>query len=366
VSTPSRKKSVSLEKEKHDQEHCKRNLCSHENLRKTFRWFLGTTLLSGAGIGGGYLAYENMQLRDRQNVLKTTLDDMSSRTNQRLNQIVSLSDLDEAAEYVTPATVRVEGPLGLGSGVIVTDRLGRKYILTNGHVTEGNSFKRGDWMDFQDAVYKVTMYTGNDFKDDGISFDAAPVVSENGKRAHSFSDKRDLALLALPPDIERRIMEGEIAIPTIHLWNHEENTLRVGTPVIAVGNPFGEPDHVTQGIISHTQASGGSLEPENVFVRTSAPINPGNSGGGLFAVVRENGELKTYLVGINTWGYNGGDGVSGSIDVRIIVLEAYKWGIPLVSDTEIKKYQIWWKDEIEPRLREQGILEDDLSEDSDD
>lgn len=351
--------STHIESEKKDRQEP--HGVSHESPQKrggaTLRWVLASLLGAGSAAGGGYLMYENVQLRNNQDDMERRLGD-AHRSFQKevdgvrgqLSDVVNLSDLDEAAEYVTPATVRVEGPLGLGSGVIITDRLGRMYILTNGHVTEGNSFERGDWNDFRDAVYKVTMYTGNDFKD-GVSFDAAPVVQEDGTRAHSYSDKRDLAVLHIPPEIERKIIQGEIRVPAIHLWNHAEDKLRVGTPVIAVGNPFGERDHVSQGIISHTHASGGSLEPENVFVRTTAPINGGNSGGGLFAVVRESGELKVYLVGINTWGYRGGDGVSGSIDMRIVALEAESWGIPLVSEEVLKNYQEWWERDIKPRIQ---------------
>ena len=49
-------------------------------------------------------------------------------------------------------------------------------------------------------------------------------------------------------------------------------------------------------------------------------INPGNSGGGLF-------DMKGRLIGINTWGYRGGDGISGSIRVDEIISMLNSWGI---------------------------------------
>ncbi|MBI1934122.1 trypsin-like peptidase domain-containing protein, partial [Candidatus Peregrinibacteria bacterium] len=138
-----------------------------------------------------------------------------------------------------------------------------------------------------------------------------------------------------------------IPMPRIHVCDRMKNPLKAGDRVIAVGNPFGERDHVTDGIISNSDAFG-DIEPESVFIRTSAPINGGNSGGGLFRVRREKGKLITELVGINTWGYRGGDGVSGSIDIRVIALQCHEWGVPIVSDEEIAAYRQWWEKEIVP------------------
>lgn len=174
-----------------------------------------------------------------------------------------------------------------------------------------------------------------------------PAIRRDGKRAHSYSNKKDLALLRIPPEIEQQIIEGKIRIPRLQICDRTAFPVRAGDRVIAVGNPFGERDHITDGIVSNS-GSFGDIEPENAFIRTSAPINPGNSGGGLFRVRREGGKLITELVGINTWGYRGGDGVSGSIDIRVVALQCHEWGVPIVSDEEIAAYRRWWKEEIEP------------------
>ena len=62
-------------------------------------------------------------------------------------------------------------------------------------------------------------------------------------------------------------------------------TLKVGDPVIAVGNPYGLAGSMTTGIVSAmgrtiTEEMTGSYPIANV-IQTSAPINPGNSGGPL-------------------------------------------------------------------------------------
>lgn len=64
------------------------------------------------------------------------------------------------------------------------------------------------------------------------------------------------------------------------------STLRVGDPVIAIGNPYGLVGSMTTGVVS---ALGRSITEEEYtggfgianIIQTSAPINPGNSGGPL-------------------------------------------------------------------------------------
>lgn len=306
-------------------------------------------LLGTGTVGGmGYTVYRQNELEQKNEKMERALSDeqmLREGIQRRLDTQVTLDDMDDAVEMVTPATVRVEGPEGLGSGVILTDRLGRMFIVTNGHVTEENAFQRGENA-FHDGVYHVVLYTGNDFRE-GINFDAAPAIQKDGRRAHSYSNKKDLALLRIPPEIEQQILEGKIRIPRLQICDRTAFPVRAGDRVIAVGNPFGERDHITDGIVSNSSSFGG-IEPESAFIRTSALINPGNSGGGLFRVRREGGKLFTELVGVNTWGYQGGGGVSGSIDIRVVALQCHEWGVPLVSDGEIDAYRRWWDEEIVP------------------
>lgn len=63
------------------------------------------------------------------------------------------------------------------------------------------------------------------------------------------------------------------------------STLRVGDPVIAVGNPYGLVGSMTTGVISAlnrtlVETYTGGFSIANV-IQTSTPINPGNSGGPL-------------------------------------------------------------------------------------
>jgi putative serine protease PepD len=77
------------------------------------------------------------------------------------------------------------------------------------------------------------------------------------------------------------------------------NDAQIGEIVLAMGNPLGLTDSVTQGIISATGRTVGSPEPGGgkalitAAIQTSAAINPGNSGGALV-------NLKDQVIGVPT------------------------------------------------------------------
>ncbi len=235
--------------------------------------------------------------------------DLSSRVT--LDQIVNV------VRQVSPATVRVEGARGLGSGVIVTDNAGKRYILTNGHVTQGNEIRRNGE---GDGVYHIKIYNGSDSRPP-IEFDAAPVVLSSGQRAFATPETHDLALLAIPPDV---VLPPSIR--TIQMRDMTTDPFQPGEPLIAIGNPFGERDSVSFGVASHVDRLAPGLN-RNMHIQTDAAINPGNSGGGLF-------DMRGRLVGINTWGYRGGASVGGAIRIDYIKKVLETWGLNVMSPAE--------------------------------
>jgi Do/DeqQ family serine protease len=139
----------------------------------------------------------------------------------------------------------------LGSGVIV-DPSG--LIVTNVHVINGAT------------DIKVALADKQEFE--------ATVVLE---------DKRsDLAVL--------RIKDGGKRFPYLQFANSD--ALEVGDVVLAVGNPFGVGQTVTQGIVSALARTDVGSSNYQFFIQTDAAINPGNSGGALV-------DLDGKLVGIN-------------------------------------------------------------------
>src|SRR3546814_11025070 len=78
-----------------------------------------------------------------------------------------------------------------------------------------------------------------------------------------------------------------------HLEFRDSDDLEVGDLVVAIGDPFGVGQTVTQGIISGLGRTGiGDLDAQS-YIQTDAAINPGNSGG---ALVTMDGKLA----GINS------------------------------------------------------------------
>ena len=93
--------------------------------------------------------------------------------------------------------------------------------------------------------------------------------------------------------------DTDLAVLTIDHNQHLKVTFadahltNVGDIVLAIGNPFGIGQTVTQGIISATGRNRVGLNTYENFIQTDAAINPGNSGG---ALINTNGEI----VGINS------------------------------------------------------------------
>ena len=94
-------------------------------------------------------------------------------------------------------------------------------------------------------------------------------------------EKTDLALIKVESDK-----------PLPYVTFADATKVRVGQPVMAVGNPFGLGGTVTTGIVS---ARGRDIHsgPFDDYIQTDAAINRGNSGGPLF-------DMDGHVIGINT------------------------------------------------------------------
>ena len=150
---------------------------------------------------------------------------------------------------------------GLGSGVIIS---ATGYILTNNHVVEGA--------------------------------DEIEVILNDSRKAIA-------KVIGTDPDTDLAILKIELdKLPVIVLGNSE--SLLVGDPVLAIGNPFGVGQTVTGGIVSALGRNQLGINTFENFIQTDAAINPGNSGG---ALVDVNGAL----MGINTAIYSRSGGSMG-------------------------------------------------------
>ena len=80
--------------------------------------------------------------------------------------------------------------------------------------------------------------------------------------------------------------------------------LSVGDVVLAIGNPFGVGQTVTQGIVSALGRNHLCINTYENFIQTDASINPGNSGGALI-------DAEGNLVGVNSAIYSRNGGSMG-------------------------------------------------------
>jgi Do/DeqQ family serine protease len=139
----------------------------------------------------------------------------------------------------------------LASGVIV-DPSG--LVITNHHVVDDQ------------AALKVVLADGREFE--------AEIVLRD--------PRTDLAVLRL---------RGAKDLSALALSDSE--ALRIGDLVLAIGNPFGVGQTVTEGIVSALARTEVEVTDHQFFIQTDAAINPGNSGGALV-------DMQGRLVGINT------------------------------------------------------------------
>ncbi len=104
---------------------------------------------------------------------------------------------------------------------------------------------------------------------------------------------RSVEVVGVDPLTDIAVLKIEASGLTAAPWGDRE-TVEVGDPVLAVGNPFGLARTVTAGIIS-AKGRRGVVRDLNYqdFLQTDAAVNPGNSGGPLV-------DMKGRIVGINT------------------------------------------------------------------
>ena len=174
---------------------------------------------------------------------------------------------------------RVEG--SLGSGVII-DKAG--FIVTSFHV-----------VDSVDEIL-ILLYDGRELP--------ASIVGTD--------PETDLAVLKIEADNLQEIQFGN------------PSQTEIGDVVLAIGNPFGMGQTVTQGIVSATQRNGLNLSNLENYIQTDADINPGNSGGALI-------DAYGNLLGINAAILNNekSDGIGFAIpadDVQKVLTQIIQHG----------------------------------------
>lgn len=220
----------------------------------------------------------------------TTKNTSSSSTNvnsTKLTQTKSTvtSDISEIVENAMPSVVSITNisvqqvqsffqgtqeyeSQSSGSGIIIGKNDSELLVVSNNHVVSGSD------------TLTVTFINN---------------TSVEAQIKGTDPDK-DLAVIAVPLDKIDEDTMSQIAVATLG----DSSELKVGEPVIAIGNALGYGQSVTNGIVSAKDRTLSSSNPEGEteensvkYIQTNAAINPGNSGG---ALLNMNGEV----IGINT------------------------------------------------------------------
>lgn len=194
------------------------------------------------------------------------------------NVTVVSSDVSDVVEEVMPAMVSIiknytetgsffgqtysQDQASSGSGIIVAESDTELLIVSNHHVVSDATKLDVTFIDGSVAEAKIK----------GMDADM------------------DLAVIAVPLDSLSEETKQAIAVAKLG----DSDGLKLGEPVIAIGNALGYGQSVTDGIVSALNREI-TLEDgsKGIFIQTNAEINPGNSGGALLNI---NGEV----IGINS------------------------------------------------------------------
>ncbi len=226
---------------------------------------------AGTFVGVSYYARENMGIDFMGKQEMVTQSTMVANPNSATVN----SDVATIAENVMPSIVsiinlsvkEVQSFFGsqyqkipsAGSGIIIGQNDTELLILTNNHVVADSE--------------TLTVTFSNE---DSIQ-----------AQIKGTQEAQDLAIISIKlKDISQETRK-EMKIATLG----DSDKLKVGEPVIAIGNALGYGQSVTTGVVS---ATGRTLDGiDSHLIQTDAAINPGNSGG---ALLNSNGEV----IGINT------------------------------------------------------------------
>jgi S1-C subfamily serine protease len=151
--------------------------------------------------------------------------------------------------------------------------------------------------------------------EEGLILTNAHVVAGATSIEVTFSDDRTVSATALGKDLDTdlallRVDPEGLDLRPLPLGNSD--TVEVGDPTVAIGNPFGLERTLTTGVVSALQRR---LEAPNGFtienvIQTDAALNPGNSGGPLL-------DASGRVIGVNSQ-IATGDG-EGSVGIGFAV-----------------------------------------------
>ena len=190
----------------------------------------------------------------------STVYDVSAVAEAAMPSLVSITNMGEQeiqsffGTYTQPSE-------SSGTGIIIGKNDDELLIATNNHVVEGSEQLNVCFIDNEVASALVK---GTD-------------------------PSNDLAVIAVSlSDIPEETLD-KITIAQLG----DSDSLKIGEPVIAIGNALGYGQSVTTGVISALDREVTIENMTSSLIQTDAAINPGNSGGALL-------NLQGQVIGINS------------------------------------------------------------------
>lgn len=257
---------------------------------------------AGIGGGAGYLATDYFQPTQTaatagESVSPTAGTETTETAGGQQTTVVQADPTNPnwtaVAEVASQAVVAIQvagnGTGGQGSGVVID---GQGHIVTNNHVVAAAG-----------SGAQLTVFLG------ATAYQAEPV---------GYDPATDLAVIKLvnPPSDLQVMGYGDA------------KKLKVGDPVMAIGNPLGLADTVTTGIVSalNRPVTTRAVTNENISttsdsrvvtaaIQTNAAINPGNSGGALVNAAGELVGITSSIASLPT----AGEGQAGNIGIGFAI-----------------------------------------------
>ena len=184
---------------------------------------------------------------------------------------------------------------------------------------------------------------------DGYILTNSHVISKADNIIVMLNDGRKATAKVIGSDVESDLAVIKVDLTGLKPLGFREQSTQVGDVVLAIGNPFGVGQTVTQGIISATGRTGLGINTVEDFIQTDAAINPGNSGGALV-------DAYGQLVGINTaiFSRSGGSmGIGFAIPTEIVKLVMNG----IIKDGKVRRG--WLGIELQSSMKDPTKLGDD-------
>lgn len=211
-------------------------------------------LVFGVGLFSGW-AYSHSSATTTPTTTATSTATSTTTSSANSIQAAQEAVVQKVSPSVVEVTVQMAQGEGIGSGVIFDTR---GYIVTNAHVVSGAQ------------TIQVTLYDGTKLTAQLVGIDSA----------------HDLAVIKI--STPKTLVAAAFG---------DSSQAKVGEDVLAIGNPLGITQTVTNGIISALNRSVSESQSPSATIpnaiQTDAPINPGNSGGALV-------DLQGRVIGILT------------------------------------------------------------------